>query len=70
MRSLKTPAPYVCVRIRTEQGRESLHREMRTMTRRQRLLRLAILRGDRAAELILRGQEMTESEQRLMDGNR
>jgi hypothetical protein len=56
------------------------------MTRRQRLLRLAILRGDRAAELILRGQEMTpadkamtmianrdsltESEQRLMDGNR
>ncbi len=40
------------------------------MTRRQRLLRLAILRGDRAAELILRGQEMTESERRLMDGNR
>ncbi len=65
-----------------------------TRERLQRLLRLAILRGDRAAELIIRGHlsgwsnagavspqawpgaagygshHITESEQRLMDGNR
>ncbi len=42
------------------------------MERLQRLLRLAILRGDRAAELIIRGHmaPVTESEKRLMDGNR
>jgi hypothetical protein len=40
------------------------------MTRRQRLLRLAILRGDRAAQLILEGDPITETEKRMMWGDR
>ena len=46
----------------------------RAMTRErlQRLLRLAILRGDRAAELIIRGHmsPVTESEKRALWGDR
>jgi hypothetical protein len=42
------------------------------MERLQRLLRLAILRGDRAAELIIRGHmsPVTESEKRALWGDR
>jgi hypothetical protein len=44
--------------------------EVAPMTRRQRLLRLAILRGDRAAQLILEGDPITETEKRMMWGDR